>query len=202
MIINELRYVSGIPPVVDEYCTVDCGSDELGDACSNIYESLTVYCSSGPEQGHVCNNACFDAYILDFGESQRKNKDVLIYLQRADFNNSPAGDTIKITIPITKEVVQKANAAKKTVENCCVLDLILLPSPSRFEQERTLPYEDSKYIYMPPVGSESYVVPNSIGSNDHENIVLTRVVRDSDGQVLAPSFIWQGAAPIDICVGL
>jgi hypothetical protein len=201
MIIYEFKYPAQNPPDLLNVCTQDCPPPI--DPCNNIYEALTVECNAGPAQGHTCNDALFDAYILDFPATTEKGKNVWIYLQRTNFNNAAgSGQSGQVyhTIKISKEIVEQANRTKDEREECCNLNLTLIAAP--FPTALTLPYEADNEIYMPPIGSDAYTVGPRQRARVHNNIVSTKVMRDSDGLVLSPTFIWQGVTPIDLCIGL
>jgi len=86
MIIYGFKIPNRDAPELLNVCTQACPPKI--DPCANIYEALTVECNAGPAQGHICNDAIFDAYILDFPATFEKGKNVWIYLQRTNFNNA------------------------------------------------------------------------------------------------------------------
>lgn len=205
MIINEFRYTVATAPAILNVCTKACPPKI--DPCDNIYEALNVVCSAGRSQGHVCDDALFDAFILDYPESQLKQKNVWIYIRRTNFNNgsNPApgfnsGDTITLTIELTKEIVERVNRTKNIRAECCNLNLALFPAP--YPSDIQLPYEDDSGIYLPALDPNiSKTLSKRPRSRIHDNIVSTQVYRVSDGVLLA-NFIWQGDKPIDLCVAL
>ena len=186
------------PPNILNICRQDCAPKI--NPCDNIYDALTVRCSAGRAQGHICDDAIFDAYILLWEETQLRGKDVWEYVQKANFNNRRSGATITVSIELSTELVTRANGGKAERGDCCNLSLALFPSP--YPSSIALPYEDERGIFVPPFGSDSYIVSGRRADRVHNNIVKTTVLRNSDGLILAPPFIWQGAGAIDLCVGL
>ena len=200
MIIYEFKTnLRNKPLEVKNICTKEC---TITPPCDNIYEALTIYCESGPQQGHTCNNAIFDAFILDYNKTKKNNKNVWVYLQRVNFNNAFTGSTIKQEIKISRDILEIVNESKNTREECCNLDVFLIGAPRPLENNKELPYEDTEGIYLPPIGEDSFLLEGTAGGGAHTNIVLTRVTKDSDGTVLAKPFIWQGETPINLCTGL
>lgn len=199
MIINQFRYpIYNNPPQLLNVCTKACA--ERIDPCDNIYEALDIVCSAGPAQGHVCNDALFDAFILDYPESLRQQKNVWIYITRTNFNNEFSGNTITVTIQLSKELVALVNRLKDTREECCNLNVALFPAP--YPNNITLPYDDGSTIFLPSLDENiSKTLTARPRSRVHDNIVSTQVYRVSDGILLA-NFIWQGDRPIDLCVAL
>lgn len=211
MIINEFRNIPEDPFTLLNICR-KCGPKI--NPCDNIYEALTVNVSAGPAQGHSCNRAIFDAFILDYLQTQELGKNVWRYIRRTNFNNRPppAGQGSQVTydIELTQELVQTVNAGKEGRESCCILDLKLVPGP--WPAPITLPYESveptvegmeafGNGIYLPPIGQESIQIGTRTARSVHNNIVRTTITRVSDGVVLATPFQWQGEQPINLCLG-
>ena len=206
MIINQFRYpIYNNPPQVLNVCTKAC--PERIDPCDNIYEALDIVCSAGPAQGHICDDALFDAFILDYPSSLKEQKNVWIYIRRTNFNNvnSPPpgfkrGDQITLTIQLSKQLVEMVNRLKDIRAECCNLNLALFPAP--YPNSITLPYDDGSAVFLPSIDENiSKILIARPRSRIHDNIVATQVYRVSDGTKLA-DFIWQGDKPIDLCVAL
>ena len=211
MIIEEFRNPQEDPFSLLNICA-ECGPKI--NPCDNIYEALTVRVSAGPAQGHRCNRAIFDAFILDFLQTQERGKPVWRYIRRTNFNNNPPppgqGNQVEYDIELPQELVESVNAGKQGRENCCLLDIKLVPGP--WPSPITLPYEAEEVtevgmtefgtdIYLPPLGQDSMILATRTGLSVHNNIVNTAVFRTSDTVLLAPPFTWQGQKPIDLCVG-
>ena len=140
MIINKFRNPQEDPFSLLNVCK-KCGPKI--NPCDNIYEALTVRVSAGPAQGHTCNRAIFDAFILDFLQTQERGKPVWRYIRRTNFNNTPPplgqGRQVTYDIELPQELVESVNAGKQGREDFCLLDIKLVPGP--WPVPITLPYE-------------------------------------------------------------
>ena len=203
------------------------------DLCRNIYEALEITIQASEDiEGHSCNDAEFDVYIKWFEESEKRGKNVWIFVDRVNFNNGrdnpgeahaavcdngkygyeSSGCLITKTIILSQELVEIANKGKDFSNDrrvCCALDLTLIgshfPNTQPYfsgEQNPTLPLELSSDVYLPPIGEQTWTLYPRTTTRVHENVTMTSIIRISDGYLIRPASLWYGADVLDVCQGL
>jgi len=203
------------------------------DLCRNIYEALEITIQASEDiEGHSCNDAEFDVYIKWFEESEKRGKNVWIFVDRVNFNNGSSnpgeahaavcdngnygyessGCLITKTIILSQELVEIANKGKDFSNDrrvCCALDLTLIgshfPNTQPYfsgEQNPTLPLEVSSNVYLPPIGEQTWTLYPRTTTRVHENVTMTSIIRISDGYLIRPASLWYGADVLDVCQGL